>query len=248
MAKPSTTSARIGEPPPLPPSDGHGRVVPLTVAIVVGIALVILLVLLAMMKESPNSSANSGGNGKGTSGSGNQSGEVGRGFDGDTGAAEANSNNGRNPTPSTADAARIGSQHDATNDSDSGDIANLREHAGVELNPDATEDHTIDVQHAPSDEKDANEQASGSQFFTLNGRKPRIVLPDSGDRLSSDAAAADDAFSGRSGRGKEELLQAEGGTAATEAAVKLGLEWLAQNQQANGLWSWPAVENLIQML
>lgn len=45
------------------------------------------------------------------------------------------------------------------------------------------------------------------------------------------------ALSGRSGSRKQALLEAFGGTAATQEAVKLGLEWLKRNQQRNGSWS-----------
>ena len=45
------------------------------------------------------------------------------------------------------------------------------------------------------------------------------------------------ALTGREKGMKEALLAAYGGTATTEAAVKLGLEWLKKNQGKDGLWS-----------
>lgn len=45
------------------------------------------------------------------------------------------------------------------------------------------------------------------------------------------------ALTGREAGSKTVLLGAYGGTATTEAAVALGLQWLARNQQASGLWS-----------
>lgn len=45
------------------------------------------------------------------------------------------------------------------------------------------------------------------------------------------------ALSGREKGMKEALLGKYGGTASTEAAVRLGLEWLKRNQEASGLWS-----------
>jgi hypothetical protein len=44
------------------------------------------------------------------------------------------------------------------------------------------------------------------------------------------------ALTGREKGMKQALLGAFGGTATTEASVKLGLEWLKRNQQPNGLW------------
>jgi Squalene-hopene cyclase C-terminal domain len=45
------------------------------------------------------------------------------------------------------------------------------------------------------------------------------------------------ALSGREKGAKKALLGAYGGTATTEAAVKMGLEWLAKQQQKDGTWS-----------
>ena len=45
------------------------------------------------------------------------------------------------------------------------------------------------------------------------------------------------ALSGREAGRKEALLAAYGGTAATEDAVRAGLEWLKRNQQRDGMWS-----------
>lgn len=44
-------------------------------------------------------------------------------------------------------------------------------------------------------------------------------------------------FSGRSGVTKAQLLRREGGTAESEKAVQLGLEWLARHQGGDGGWS-----------
>ncbi|WP_164102519.1 prenyltransferase/squalene oxidase repeat-containing protein [Candidatus Laterigemmans baculatus] len=44
-------------------------------------------------------------------------------------------------------------------------------------------------------------------------------------------------LSGRSGSTKQTLLSAYGGTAETEAAVQLGLEWLKRQQLSSGAWS-----------
>ncbi len=44
-------------------------------------------------------------------------------------------------------------------------------------------------------------------------------------------------FSGRTGAGKAALIAREGGTPESEAAVALGLQWLANHQNRNGSWS-----------
>jgi hypothetical protein len=57
--------------------------------------------------------------------------------------------------------------------------------------------------------------------------------------VSSDVAApvVGHALTGREAGAKKALLGAYGGTATTEASVKLGLEWLAKNQMKDGTWS-----------
>jgi hypothetical protein len=55
--------------------------------------------------------------------------------------------------------------------------------------------------------------------------------------------AAFDAFSGRT-RDKERLLKLYGGTAESEAAVRKGLTWIADQQQSDGAWSfWKSPES-----
>ena len=44
-------------------------------------------------------------------------------------------------------------------------------------------------------------------------------------------------FSGRTGAMKQALLARYGGTAETQEAVKMGLEWLKRNQNRKGGWS-----------
>ena len=57
----------------------------------------------------------------------------------------------------------------------------------------------------------------------------------------SDTGAAPGAgkslFSGRKATARSELVQQEGGTSETEAAVARGLQWLAKHQNSNGSWS-----------
>lgn len=57
--------------------------------------------------------------------------------------------------------------------------------------------------------------------------------------LSADAAPAQIAqdLSGRTKAGRANLIAQEGGTPASEAAVTLGLQWLARHQKRDGSWS-----------
>lgn len=68
---------------------------------------------------------------------------------------------------------------------------------------------------------------------------PPLLNPGAGAPL--DAPAPFDAspaapFSGRRGEGKARLLRSGGGNADSEAAVELGLEWLARHQEPDGSW------------
>lgn len=73
-------------------------------------------------------------------------------------------------------------------------------------------------------------------FFTLDaGGKHAIKEAD--DHASGERVDIQDILAGRRPEAKGELLRKGGGTSATEGSVKLGLEWLARNQQSDGLWS-----------
>lgn len=76
-----------------------------------------------------------------------------------------------------------------------------------------------------------------NRFFTL-GNKPDIGEKDAPSKKSSVPDQTNrKGLEGRQTGNKEDLLNAYGGTAVTEGAVKLGLEWLARNQRDDGLWS-----------
>ncbi len=72
-----------------------------------------------------------------------------------------------------------------------------------------------------------------------------LATPPQLDILADGSSAANElvsptignALSGREQGMKQALLSAYGGTAVTEAAVKLGLEWLERNQRSGGYWS-----------
>ncbi|WP_231602554.1 prenyltransferase/squalene oxidase repeat-containing protein [Neorhodopirellula pilleata] len=66
----------------------------------------------------------------------------------------------------------------------------------------------------------------------LESLEPSVELP-----MTKLSASATNMFAGRTGAMKQKLLREAGGTAATEDAVSLGLEWLKQNQLKDGTWS-----------
>ena len=51
------------------------------------------------------------------------------------------------------------------------------------------------------------------------------------------AARAPGMFAGRGAETRKKLAESEGGSAASEAAVELGLKWLAEHQEKDGHWS-----------
>ncbi len=68
-----------------------------------------------------------------------------------------------------------------------------------------------------------------------------LVVPDSlaalGEAVPAAGAVGDGAFMHRnSGEAREQMLKNNGGTAASEAAVELGLAWLAAHQLPDGSW------------
>lgn len=96
-----------------------------------------------------------------------------------------------------------------------------------------TQAHATDK---PPDTKELK-QSPSNHFFTLDSLpvRKRSLRPEK--KSVAPSVTRDNALSGRQEGAKEQLLREQGGTGATEAAVKLGLEWLARNQQSDGLWS-----------
>jgi len=72
-----------------------------------------------------------------------------------------------------------------------------------------------------------------SQLLTT---MPSIMPSLAGISASAISTGSTDSFSGRSGPAREEMLKNNGGTAASEAAVELGLKWLAAHQLGDGGW------------
>ena len=89
----------------------------------------------------------------------------------------------------------------------------------------------------PSPETLTEKKKTVSRFFTLDTppKSKQTQLPKESS-THDPAGEQESGLSGRAEENKEELLRTYGGTETTEAAVKLGLEWLARNQRESGLW------------
>ena len=221
----------FGEPPPLPRTEERFSAAPVVAAVVVGAALVLAFLLFALnAAKKPVNEVDAVGSdqsvaGKGGSG-GSGKGEASNGHD--------ESGNGQQST----DGAEANGNTDAQGTADGGEVrAAITGKDAPEPISDGTEIGTTKVGTDASTEETKREVSPGNQFFTLGDRKDRVGTTNVLDKSPSDSPGVSDAFSGRGAGRKDRLLKAEGGTDVTEAAVKLGLEWLAKNQQASGLWS-----------
>jgi len=118
------------------------------------------------------------------------------------------------------------------------------------LLPEESEDHDSpgkeDVEEVqPTEQVQGDEQRSVdtagkpksiSHFFTLDELPKRKQSQLLRETSTDDLIEQGSGLSGRAKNNKADLLRKFGGTETTEAAVKLGLEWLASNQRNNGLW------------
>lgn len=81
-----------------------------------------------------------------------------------------------------------------------------------------------------------------ARMASLQGGQANATGGPSADATGVQAAAtrghgqAADPFGGRSGAGRQRGVATNGGSAASEAAVARGLEWLARHQAADGSW------------
>jgi hypothetical protein len=84
----------------------------------------------------------------------------------------------------------------------------------------------------------AMQRLSDLSSVELNGVDDRPVnLKSSQLQASVPEFQVKNDFAGRSATGRGKLLGAQGGSEASERAVKLGLQWLAENQQQDGGWN-----------
>ena len=226
----------FGEPPPLPSNNEHNLATRFLGAIVASIAIALLIILLLVLNRPSHTAVQSDGRGKDPSGTTQQqSGDsFGGSKPGNTKSGALDQGGSTRRSTDDTDANGSAQQGPATNE-DGGVAASTRE-VEAASNPTASMNQVSEVSPGGMPNLETNEQVPGNQFFTLGDQRDRVGRSDSGDE-SSNPTATSKAFSGRSAREKEGLLQSQGGTAATEAAVKLGLEWLVKNQQADGLWS-----------
>lgn len=217
-------------PPPLPPNDSNrDRVRAWLLA--AGIVFTFLAILLAIAVFTPKRDGPELGEGvsvkesldnadaKGTSDS-----EV---LVGSNGGNVAVTNNGE-PAESGRSASGNSDATPRAHDADAG--------GSVSYQANGTTAALESARPETADEEEKVSEGTTRSFFTLdsNGQSTteEANAPGIGERVD-----IQDILAGRRPEAKGELLREGGGTSATEGAVKLGLEWLARNQQSNGLWS-----------
>lgn len=76
----------------------------------------------------------------------------------------------------------------------------------------------------------------------INDLAPSIVIDDEAFESVADAAELGE-FGGRSTKGRKALVEAQGGNAASEAAVVLAMKWLANVQRRDGSWNFADIGN-----
>lgn len=81
------------------------------------------------------------------------------------------------------------------------------------------------------------EESTKVDVATFEPQAVESLTPISIEGLTGPESAITLGVSGRSGSMKDALLKAFGGTQGTQDSVKLGLNWLAKQQQRNGSWS-----------
>lgn len=119
---------------------------------------------------------------------------------------------------------------------DNGDSS--EDHTGVGGNISEQPPDSVSADHSSVHDDALTPDATANAFFTLGTHGDSNQLAGTSDATTPmPDASISSALSGRAAGAREDMLRTYGGTTATEAAVKLGLEWLARNQQENGLWS-----------
>ena len=103
-------------------------------------------------------------------------------------------------------------------------------------------DVLFDVSSESNDESNGSELENATSIdtslTTIEAIEPNlddILKPKGLTELSSPKLT--NGFAGRTGAMKESLLKGYGGTAGTENAVRLGLQWLIEQQKPDGSWS-----------
>lgn len=76
----------------------------------------------------------------------------------------------------------------------------------------------------------------------INDLEPAITIEDEAFESVADIAEAGE-FGGRTAKGRKALVEAEGGNAASEAAVVRALKWIADVQQRDGSWNFAEIGN-----
>lgn len=124
-------------------------------------------------------------------------------------------------------------------------VGTTDEEGGIEI--DAAEDSPMqfelplppDADLEDEDEREELEEAASDARELREDENPSAELPDLNsvrDHLSSSPSERSH-FVARDPRMRVEMVQREGGTTVTEAAVARGLNWLARHQNQDGSWS-----------
>lgn len=220
-------------PPPLPPTRSHQDIaralIVATIAVCAILAILAAAVTLVPLPRGAELGADSSSGGssddddpQGTAGSGRRS---------ERSEASDKLVSGANPVE-TVNSVAVTSEIETKphNGESGGAVAN-------QVNEAASTTETIDSAAENNEGKEDVSRPTTRNFFTLDSNRGEPTTGEATERGPGERVDIQDLLGGRGAEAKGDLLRDGGGTSATEGAVKLGLEWLARNQQSNGLWS-----------
>lgn len=241
----STAEEKRTGPPPLPKAEdfwsSNGTAIVVLGALVL-FTLLLLLFFMSTVTSSDVASSNSNGalsekgvgeDGGNTSPGVNISPSAGLELSADNGQAVAISQNAQNQSQSSSERLKSNEQHP----DDAVAISHRSENETASTDQEASPRPSIVDKTTTQDTRPLEKsQRTVSQFFTLDSPPSRKHAQPAQRLIPDDTVEQESELLGRMQGNKEELLKTQGGTATTEAAVKLGLEWLARNQNQYGLW------------
>ena len=236
----SNKSARRSDslvPPPLPRGTDPDDHTKWLVGIGVLLATLALLLLIFLLFRAPSGEGDGQGDLPGQGGGGGDSSIVGAGSG--EGADSVNNFAGSEAVDEQVDGDPVEDQNDLVSTPPTeapGDIPSLQDTLEEPRVPEA------DSSQEDGEATDITEQAAisprrSNSFYTLGRQEDSSVRSPLQDPPRRSSRTRGNDLAGRQAGNKGDLLRDFGGTGVTEAAVKLGLEWLARNQQSDGLWS-----------
>ena len=219
------------KPPPLPPNDSNQDRVKAWI-LAAGVTLALLAILMAIASLTPKRDKSALRVGTANGGKLDGAGAEGA-SDSEIVADSSGDNNAVPKEPDSTESAKL-----APGGSDIAPKASNRD-AGMPVSDQGNRALPTSALAEPLTANEGGEEASERttrHFFTLESSgKPATEEVD--EQAAGERVDIQHILAGRRPEAKGELLREGGGTSATEGAVKLGLEWLARNQQSNGLWS-----------